>query len=521
MKKTTIALTHESLLRPGDWPKGYKLPNFDIPAMAQHTKEAPTWLHIGAGNIFRIFVAGLQQDLLEAGHTDKGIIVYESYDEGIIPASFTPYDNLTLAVTLNNDGSVAKRVIASIADAFGPDLQRLIQVIAQPSLQLISLTITEKGYAVSQENICPSPAKAATAMEQVAAGLYARFQAKAPPLALVTMDNFAENGTVVARAVEAIAKAWSANNQAPAAFIEYVKSQSYPWTMIDKITPGPSKAVAEILEKESYTSTEITQTAKNTTVASFVNAEGPGYLVIEDSFPNGRPPLEKSAHKGIFLTDRGTVRKADSMKVCACLNPLHTILGVCGTLLGYPTIAACMEDTRLVALIRHAASEAMPTVSDPVIINPQAFLEEVITNRFPNPFIPDTPARINMDVSQKIPVRFGETLKTRKSAGLDITGLEAIPQFIALWLRYQMGKDDNGALMALSPDPRLPEAVLPLAKLELGQGNKADLGPILSDTTIFGVDLYAVGLGDKIAKYFAQLSKKPGAVGHFLDEIMQ
>jgi mannitol-1-phosphate/altronate dehydrogenase len=117
-----LTLTKESLSTPLRWPASYKLPGFDIEAMTRGTKKAPTWLHIGAGNIFRIFLAGLQQDLLEAGHTDKGIIVYESYDEGIIPASFTPYDNLTLAVSLNADGSVKKRVIASVADAFHSDL---------------------------------------------------------------------------------------------------------------------------------------------------------------------------------------------------------------------------------------------------------------------------------------------------------------------------------------------------------------------------------------------------------------
>ena len=229
-----LTLTMESLRRPGDWPASYKLPSFDIEATARRTKEAPAWLHIGAGNIFRIFLAGLQQDLLESGSTDTGIVVYESYDEGIIPASFTPYDNLTLAVILGTDGSVKKRVIASIADAFHSDLTRLCQVIAQPSLQMISFTVTEKGYATT--NICLSPDKAITAMEQVTAGLLSRYQTGGPPLALVAMDNFAENGTRVANAMRAIAKAWHESNQAPSGFIEYVQAQAYPWTMIDNHT---------------------------------------------------------------------------------------------------------------------------------------------------------------------------------------------------------------------------------------------------------------------------------------------
>jgi len=515
MNKSSITLIRENLTAP--WPVGYQLPKFDIPAMITSTTQAPTWLHIGAGNIFRIFLAGLQQELLDAGQTDKGIIVYESYDEEIIPASFTPYDNLTLGVTLNPDGTIKKQIIASIADAFGADLSCLKKIITQSSLQLISLTITEKGYSAA--NVCSGPDEAATAMEQVAAGLFARFQAGSPPLALVAMDNFAENGTRVAKAVESIAAVWEKEGHVPPSFIEYVKNQAYPWTMIDKITPQPSKVVADILEKEGFVSTQITQTAKNTTVASFVNAEGPQYLVIEDSFPNGRPPLELAIGKGVYLTDRETVRKADQMKVCACLNPLHTILGVCGTLLGYPTISACMQDKRLVRFITQSAEEAMPTVANPEIINPQEFLHEVITQRFPNPFIPDAPSRINMDASQKIPVRFGEVLKARVAAGLDIADLEAIPRFVALWLRYRMGIDDKGNSMVLSPDSRIPETVLPLTDLELGDEVKmADLRSILSDPAIFGVDLYAVGLAIKIEAIFAELASESGAASRFLTE---
>ena len=512
-----LTLNRDNVKSPQLWPKGYKLPAFNIDNMIEATIKSPTWLHIGAGNIFRIFLADLQQDLLNAGHTDKGIIVYESYDEGIIPASFAPYDNMTLAVTLNANGTTDKQVIASIADAFDSDLPMLMGIIAQPSLQMISLTITEKGYTVTPDNICTGPDQAKTAMEQVAAGLYARHEADAPPLALVAMDNFAENGTKVATAVEAIARHWFLRGHALETFIDYVQTQAYPWTMIDKITPQPSEAVAQLLENEGYTSTKITHTDKNTSVASFVNAEGPQYLVIEDSFPNGRPPLEKAIGKGVFFTGRETVRKADQMKVCACLNPLHTILGVCGTLLGYPTISACMQDRRLVTFIKESANEAMPTVADPGIINPQEFLHEVVTRRFPNPFIPDTPARINMDASQKIPVRFGETLKARLSKGMDIAGLEAIPRFVALWFRYRMGIDDAGNQMELSPDPRIPEAVLPMESAKLGAGAKLPAG-ILSDTNIFGVDLYNVGLGEKIEKIYAELSEKPGAVSRLLSE---
>ncbi|MEB0014941.1 mannitol dehydrogenase family protein, partial [Glaciimonas sp. Cout2] len=87
------------------------------------------------------------------------------------------------------------------------------------------------------------------------------------------------------------------------------------------ITPGPSASVAGELQAAVFGDTEILVTQKHTTTAPFVNTEEVNYLVVEDTFPNGRPPLEKA---GVYFTDRDTVNKVERMKVCTCLNPLHT-----------------------------------------------------------------------------------------------------------------------------------------------------------------------------------------------------
>ncbi|MCL2199959.1 MAG: mannitol dehydrogenase family protein, partial [Defluviitaleaceae bacterium] len=232
--------------------------------------------------------------------------------------------------------------------------------------------------------------------------------------------------------------------------------------------------------------------------------------------PNGRPPLEKA---GIYLTDRETVRKMDQMKVCACLNPLHTILAVSGMLLGYPTISSCMKDAALVKLLRKAAAEALPVVPDPGIVKPADFLNEVLTERFPNPFIPDAPARIASDTSQKIPIRFGITLKERKAQNLPMAELEAIPMFIALFLRYRMGIDDKGEKLNLSPDPRLPEALNILYGVPFGKAAELDLKPILSNATLFGIDLYEANLADKVKTILGNLSSAPNAVANVISKL--
>lgn len=126
-------------------------------------------------------------------------------------------------------------------------------------------------------------------------------------------------------------------------FVSYVEDEnkvSFPWTMIDKITPRPDASIEALLQKDDIEGLDPVITSKNTYVAPFVNAEETEYLVIEDKFPNGRPELEKG---GLIFTTRETVDKVEKMKVCTCLNPLHTALAVFGCLLDYNLISAEMK----------------------------------------------------------------------------------------------------------------------------------------------------------------------------------
>lgn len=135
-------------------------------------------------------------------------------------------------------------------------------------------------------------------------------------------------------------------------FVSYLNDEtkvSFPWTMIDKITPRPDEAVRDILKADGVEGMDRIVTARGTYASAFVNAEECEYLVIEDKFPAGRPQLERA---GFLFADRETVEKTERMKVCTCLNPLHTALAVYGCLLGYERISEEMKDETLVRLIR-------------------------------------------------------------------------------------------------------------------------------------------------------------------------
>jgi fructuronate reductase len=204
------------------------------------------------------------------------------------------------------------------------------------------------------------------------------------------------------------------------------------------------------------------------------------------------------------------------MKVCTCLNPLHTALAVYGCLLGYTLIADEVKNEQLKKLIEKIGyAEGLPVVVNPGIINPEEFIREVIEVRLPNPYIPDTPQRIASDTSQKVGIRFGETIKAyRNRVDLDPATLTFIPLAIAGWCRYLLGVDDQGAAMPISSDPMLEELQSYLGGVKLGDPASIGEGlqPILSNETIFGLNLYEVGLGAKIEGYFSELAAGPNAV---------
>ena len=159
-------------------------------------------------------------------------------------------------------------------------------------------------------------------------------------------------------------------------------------------------------------------------------------------------------------------------------------------------------------------------VVDPGILSPRQFIDEVVEKRIPNPFMPDTPQRIATDTSQKLAIRFGETIKAyQRAENLDVTDLRIIPLVFAGWLRYLMGVDDKGEKFELSPDPLLGELCPVMEKISLGEQEHLEgIKEILSNGSIFGVNLYDAGLGERVEAYFKELNAEAGAVRRTLQK---
>lgn len=139
-------------------------------------------------------------------------------------------------------------------------MDRLRQIFREPSLQLLSFTITEKGYAIkdmhgeylpaAKADMNNGPGSCRHAMGKTAELLLERYKSGAYPIAVVSMDNCSHNGELLRRNVLAMAEIWKEKGFVPEGFIDWLSDEekvSFPWTMIDKITPGPSKEVEKLL----------------------------------------------------------------------------------------------------------------------------------------------------------------------------------------------------------------------------------------------------------------------------------
>lgn len=534
-----MRLNKQGLEKKEQWTDlGYALPEYDREAVTANTKENPFWIHFGAGNIFRAFQANVVQNLLNQGVLDRGLVVAEGFDYEIVEKMNHPHDGYSILVTLKADGSVEKTVVGSVVESLTvdsgntTDFSRLKEIFEKDSLQMVSFTITEKGYSLvnGKGEVLPSvaadfangPAKPESYIGKVVSLLYTRFKAGQKPIAMVSMDNCSHNGTKLYNAVSEFAATWADNGLVEKEFVSYIDNPekvSFPWSMIDKITPRPDPSVEEIPKKDGVEELEPVVTSKNTYVAPFVNAEECEYLVIEDAFPNGRPELEKG---GLIFTTRETVDKVEKMKVCTCLNPLHTALAVFGCVLGYDLISKEMKDNTLKKLVEGIGyKEGLPVVINPGILDPKEFIDTVLNVRIPNPFMPDTPQRIATDTSQKLAIRYGETIKAYlASPDLNMADLKLIPLVFAGWLRYLMAVDDNGNTFTLSPDP-LSDTVCPyVSSVKLGDTFNASelLKPVLENEKIFGINLYEAGLADLVCDYFTQMTAKTGAVRTVLEK---
>ncbi|MGP3534263.1 mannitol dehydrogenase family protein [Microbacterium sp. RD1] len=394
-------------------------------------------VHFGVGNFHRSHQAMYLDRLFTAGVGRDWAIC----GVGVLPPDAAMRDALVsndMRYTLierHPDGAAIARSIASIAEyLFAPDdPEAVLEKLADPAVRVVSLTITEGGYNISEvtgEFDLASPGVAAdlqpgaepqTVFGLVTEGLRRRRDRGIAPFTVMSCDNLQGNGIVAEKAFTAFARAQDAELGAWIA-----ASVPFPSSMVDRITPVTGA------EERRFAADEF-----GARDAWPVVSEGFVQWVLEDRFgPGGRPPLEQV---GVQLVD--DVVPFEKMKL-RLLNASHQALAYFGYLAGHRFVHEAATDPLLVALLeRFMADEAEPTL-DPVPGVDLAAYERGLIERFANPYVRDTLLRLATDASDRIATFVLPIVRDRIAAGASIALSVAV---VASWAVFARGVDESGA----------------------------------------------------------------------------
>ena len=386
-------------------------------------------VHLGIGAFHRAHMADYTDEVLRKGDLRWGILGASLRSPDTRDA-LRPQDYL-YTVAESDEAGERCRVIAAVKGILvaPEDPRSLVAAMAQPSVKIVSLTVTEKGYChdpatgelnEAHPDIARDLANMAAPVSApgfLVAALRERWQQGLPPFTVLCCDNLPSNGQTVRKVVVRLAERVD-----PALGKHVADEVAFPSTMVDRIVPATTDADRERVAK-----------ATGLDDAWPVVTEVYNNWVVEDRFPQGRP-----AWSATFVTD---IVPFELMKL-RLLNGAHSSMSYLGYLAGRETIADCMADPDLAHFVAHLMNdEVTSTLTVPPGADIAAY-KAALLRRFRNPGLRHRTWQIAMDGSQKLPQRLLGTIRDRIAAGQSIDGLAL---GVAAWMRYVTGIDEQGA----------------------------------------------------------------------------
>ena len=413
-----------------DLPETIARPGYDRAALT------PGIVHIGLGNFHRAHQAWYLHRLFQLG-LDR--------DWAIIGAGVRPYDAAQrpkllgqdcLSTLIELDPSGASAEVAGAMIDYVPVEEgnaALIHAMADPAIRIVSLTVTEGGYYIEPatkgfdaahpdiRHDAANPDRPRTAFGAMVAALRRRRDRGIGPFTGQSCDNLQGNGTVLRQAVVSLARASDPD------LAEWIDARcTFPNSMVDCIVPATGPA--ELALARGFGIDD----------AVPVTHESFRQWVIEDDFCAGRPDWERV---GATFSDR--VHDYETMKI-RMLNAGHQIIGHPGEILSVETISDCMARPLIRALFRKVQhDEIMPHVEPVPDFTPEAYLD-LITRRFSNPAIVDTPRRVAFEGSSRHPGFVLPILRDGLRTGAPVEGLALVE---ALWARMCEGTREDGSVI--------------------------------------------------------------------------
>ncbi|PRY48940.1 mannitol 2-dehydrogenase [Geodermatophilus tzadiensis] len=393
-------------------------------------------VHLGVGAFHRSHQALYLDRLLAAGQGEEWGIC----GVGVLPADramaevMAAQDCLYTLVVRHPDGSAEARVVGSIVEyLLAPDdPDAVVEKMAAETTRIVSLTVTEGGYALDPVTGRFDPADPGVAHDLVpgatpstwfgllAEALVRRRDRGLAPFTVVSCDNVQHNGDVARRSFAAYA---ARRDPDLGAWVE--REVAFPNSMVDRITPATTDDDrADVAQRFGV------EDGWPVVCEPFVQ------WVLEDRFPLGRPPLEQA---GVQVV--ADVEPYERMKL-RLLNAGHQALAYLGTLAGYRLVHEAAQDPLFQRLLLgYMEQEATPTLLPVPGIDLDAYRRELI-ERFANPAIRDTLARLAFDGSERLPKWLLPVVRDNLAHGGEVARSAAV---VAGWARYSEGVDEQGA----------------------------------------------------------------------------
>jgi fructuronate reductase len=398
---------------------------------AEQQKPVQQIVHLGMGAFHRAHQA-VYTEQANAVTGDNWQIIGVSFRSCNVRDQLVPQAGF-YSVTETDVTGNTQQVISVIKDVLvaAENPAAVLAVIGQENTEIVSLTITEKGY-------CHDPASGnldtqnpdiqydlahlsapRTAIGFLVGSLQERYEQGFVPFTVLCCDNLPSNGKTLGEIVKQFAQ--QVDPQLAAWISENVP---FPNTMVDRIVPATTpEDIAELGKKTGYQD------------LAMVKTERFSQWVIEDKFALGKPDWQKV---GVSLV--ADVEPFENAKL-RLLNGAHSALAYLGYLSGYDYVHQVMQNKDLAAFLKYMMQqEIIPTIEPPEGMDLVAYSDELL-QRFSNPALNHRTYQIAMDGSQKMPQRLLGTIEDKLAAQ---SPFDSLCFAVAGWLRYTMAFDQKG-----------------------------------------------------------------------------
>ncbi len=432
-------------------------------------------VHLGLGAFHRAHQALYTEAALARGDTRWGIAGVELRRRHTVDL-LARQDHL-YTVTKRYGETVHTRLVGAVHRAlFAPEsLSQLLQLIADPSVSIVSLTVTEKGYyrspgggldtcapEIAQDLATPDTPR--TALGVIAAGL--RLRPANAALTVLSCDNMPSNGEILRALLIDYAE------RIDQGLARRIRDEvAFPNSMVDRIVPA---ATPESLDW--------VQGRLNVRDPAAIVCEPFSQWVIEDRFAGPRPRWEDGG--ALIANDVGPYER---MKL-RLLNGSHSAIAYAGQLRARPTVSDAMADPLIAAFVEGLMTQdLLDTVAVPRDYDARGYCATLM-QRFRNPSLAHRTEQIAMDGTQKVPLRWLPALSESTAARIERPYLE---RALALWLHYlETARDEAGrALTIIDPGAAAMKAAIGAARNPIDAVRAAFASPSFAGTGIWPDEL--------------------------------